>query len=223
MNAEAFQDAMNYLDDDLLEETDELRRGERVLYRSGRVRRVIRWLAPAACLVLVLGLTSRWASDSTESLNFGGNMAMDQEAGELPQMGAEGTQNEYSHTESWETVTVGTLSISVPVEWTWATESFEDGTFEIVFGPQGYDGGLKLAYMPGFGVCGTGLSEEETVIAGMRARVGTYGSGLWSFITFPDEAHWYVVMNEGADSWWPQYGNTAMKILETLVITEQEG
>lgn len=223
MSAEEFQDAMNYLDDDLLEETDELRQGKRVLYRPSQVRRVLQWVVPAACLVLVLGLTSRWASDSTESMNSGGSMVMDQEAGELPQQGADGMQNEYSHAEIWEPVTVGTLSIAIPEDWTWATESFEDGTFEIIFGPSGYDGTLKVAYMPGFGVCGTGLTEEETVIAGMRARVGTYGSALWSFITFPDEVHWYVVLNEGAESWWPQYGDTAMEILETIVITEQEG
>ena len=37
----------------------------------------------------------------------------------------------------------------------------------------------------GFGVCGTGLEEEKTVIGGMEANVGYYdGADYWSFVSF---------------------------------------
>lgn len=223
MNAEQFQDAMNYLDDDLIEETDELRQGKRVLYRRDRIRQVLQWVAPAACLVLVLGLASRWGGATSDSAFFN-DMIMEQEAGEAPQDGANGSQYEHAYTESWEAVTAGTVSIRIPDDWEWALEPGEDDSLMICFRPKGCEGVVKVGYMPNFGVCGTGLETEDRVIAGMRASVGTYdGNKLWSFITFPDAAHWYVVLNEGAGEWWSDYGGTAMQILETIVITEQEG
>lgn len=230
MSPERFTDALNYLDDDLIQQTDELRQGRRVLHRGPTVRQMIRWTAPAACLVLLLGVATMFRSYSTT-----GDSA---EAGiEFQDQIVNGSEQEYqlpttspceSATRSdsltnWQTVSCGGISLQMPANWEYELESGEDDSLFIVIRPYNEEGAIKVGYLPSFGVCGTGLTTEETTIAGMRASVGTYdNSHVWTFITFPDKDEWHVVLNEGADQWWGVYGETAMEILETIVFEEKE-
>lgn len=81
------------------------------------------------------------------------------------------------------------------------------------------EGKLRISYYPsGFGICGTGLSSKEIQLGENKAVQGTYdGAKLWDFISIGRQC---AVINEGADSWWTGYGQEAMQILETLVISQ---
>lgn len=95
--------------------------------------------------------------------------------------------------------------------------------FGISFWPKGHsEGKVSLQYYPnGFGVCGTGLSGENITIGGYKAYKGTYDNNrVWDFISFQDVQGSYVVMNEGANTWWNEYGNEAMFILATVNIAK---
>lgn len=227
MNPEKIHDALNYLDDDLIEETDALRRGERVLRTGATARRVLRWVAPAACLVLVLGAAAltqpMTETGDTAQVGVGFDSEQSQSPGEALQ-----DQNNYGTSESrhesvtgWQTVSGGGISLAIPESWTY-TLDVETDSFFIIITPPGEEGSIRVGCQPSFGVCGTGLTEEETTIAGMRATMGSYdGSHVWSFITFPDLKECYVVLNEGGDQWWGAHGDTVMRILETLVIEDK--
>lgn len=228
MSPECFADALNYLDDDLIEQTDDLRQGRRVLQTRPTVRQVIRWAAPAACLVLLLGLgpqliPSMETGDSAQfegDLSYGGNQAPEEALYDYKD-GSSSTQHECAGTVVVQDVSCGNIFLYLPENWTYELETGDDGSYGIVIRPSEEKGAIRVCYRPNFGVCGTGLTTEETTIAGMRANVGTYdGEEVWRFITFPDAEKWYVVLNEGADQWWDHYGETAMEILETIVIGE---
>lgn len=117
----------------------------------------------------------------------------------------------------------GQLSISLPAGWEAEACPVDSGRlvsgmYGIRFYPEDVsEGGIELAYMDFFGVCGTGLSEETAVIAGSKASVGTYdGHEYWDFISFKEEYEGIVVLTYGADDWWDEYGGQAMEILNTL-------
>ena len=84
-------------------------------------------------------------------------------------------------------------------------------------------GGGALAlyfYQELFGVCGTGLQTQDvTFDSGLTGSMGTYDNGpLWDFISFYDTPGSYVVMNEGAENWWDEYGGQAMTILNSVQV-----
>lgn len=80
-------------------------------------------------------------------------------------------------------------SVKVFDSWEAAPITLNDGEWGLTLTPKAQP---KLSYnlllykqMQGFGVCGTGLEEEKTVIGGMEANVGYYdGADYWSFISF---------------------------------------
>ena len=80
-------------------------------------------------------------------------------------------------------------SIKVLDSWEAAPVTLNDGEWGLTLTPKAQP---KLSYnllmykqMQGFGVCGTGLEEEKTVIGGMEANVGYYdGADYWSFVSF---------------------------------------
>ena len=80
-------------------------------------------------------------------------------------------------------------------------------------------GALALYYYHDlFAVCGTGLQTQDiTLASGLTGSMGTYDNGeVWDFIRFYDTPGSYVVMNEGADGWWAEYGGQAMAILDSV-------
>lgn len=217
MSPEQFSDALNYLDDDLILQTDELRQGRRVLHSRPRV---LQWMVPAACLALILGIGS-WILPGFSGDNKGvmdGNMEMahglieDSESGiaEKPNQQCDCSENVVV-----QTVTCGSISLYIPDDWTYTMESHGEDSQYIVIRHPDKAGAIRIGYDPSFGVCGTGLTTEETVIAGMRASVGRYdGKRAWSYISFPDAGRGYVVINDGADAWCDE----AMTHLESIVI-----
>lgn len=117
----------------------------------------------------------------------------------------------------------GQISISLPAGWEAETCPVDsgglvNGMYGIRFYPEtAAEGGIELAYIDFFGVCGTGLSEETAVIAGSRASVGTYdGHAYWDFISFREEYEGIVALTCSVDGWWSEYGSQAMEILNTL-------
>ena len=227
MSPEQFHDALNYLDDDLIAQTDELRQGKRVLQTRPTARQVIAWVAPAACLALVIGLAPRLLpAIETENLANTGIDQMYQEAGQPPKAledyatAAAGSVNrQESITSTWVTQIMGDISLQVPTTWSCHRETGDDGSYYLLITPPNEEDAIRIGYDPNFGVCGTGLTEKQTTIAGMNASVGYYdGSSNWSFMTFPDLGQWYVVQKDGVSEWWGVYGDEAMAILETIVI-----
>lgn len=228
MNPEKFHDALHYLDDDLIAQTDELRQGKRVMQTHPNARRIIPWVASAACLALVLGIGPRFLP-ATEIDNFSnGTPEMLQDSQQAPNdledthiyESAEANIGQSRAEYNVQGISCGDLYMEIPETWEHEIVKEDGGGYFLVIRPPHEEGSVRVGYWPNFGVCGTGLSTEDAVIAGMEACVGTYDeSPVWSFITFGDD---YVAINEGADAWWGAHGNLFMKCLETLVIGGKE-
>lgn len=221
MNGEIFHDAMNYLDQDLIDGVDALRCRRRVK------RPAMRALIPAACLaVALIGafalLPRMWTLNSAE--NAGGDFMYDAENG----MAAGSPSVEYS--ESFVTETeVGCeygyarMTVYLPHGWEYEVREYhpENRSFGIDFWPEGYSGTVSINFYDSFGVCGTGLVQEEITLAGEAAWMGTYDNReVWDFITFKYLPGHYVVMTEGVEDWWDTHGNQAMEILDHMVLAE---
>ena len=115
------------------------------------------------------------------------------------------------------------IFLDIPYDWEYETESADGkNDFCISFWPSGKTKGkISVWYYEAFGVCGTGLKEEKIKLGKYEAYRGTYeGDKLWDFISFRGLAGSYVVINEGAEAWWEDYGEEAMEILETLTLAE---
>jgi len=94
--------------------------------------------------------------------------------------------------------------------------------FSINIYPAGQkDNKLRIAYFNGFGVCGTGLKQEEITLGRYEAWMGTYdNSTVWDFISIRDTFGDYAILNEGDEKWWSEYGTEAMQILATLEVAD---
>ena len=118
----------------------------------------------------------------------------------------------------WEDVQIG---LALPEDWEYEIEEYteEYGRFGIRFRPKDKKGSVGFYFYDIFGVCGTGLEEQNiTFDSGLEGRMGTYdGRDIWSFIVFPERAAsgTYVAMTEGMIDWWPEYEDAVMDILDT--------
>lgn len=115
------------------------------------------------------------------------------------------------------------ITLTIPYDWNYEIERGENtDEYGIAFWPKDQtEGKIKMCYYTMFGVCGTGLKTEEITIGGYKARKGTYDNKkTWDYIHFVDMPGYYVAMNEGADTWWSEYGEEAMQILSTVKIAE---
>ncbi len=112
--------------------------------------------------------------------------------------------------------------VVLPLPDGWEYETLDDG---IRFYPTGQDGHLRLSYTNAFGVCGTGLQYDTVTLGGYETEQGTYDNrDVWSYIVLPEEWYTvgdYVILNEGADAWWDDYGDEAMAILDGIRIYEK--
>lgn len=120
----------------------------------------------------------------------------------------------------------GSIRLEIPGGWEWEESPYDEdtGLFGIRFWPAGQEGKAALyCWTQSFGVCGTGLTEEEINFeSGLRAMMGTYDNeACWNFISFRDVPGDYVVINEGCESWWPDCGEQAMMILNTAEFGEK--
>ena len=107
------------------------------------------------------------------------------------------------------------ISLTLPTNWSYTITDTDNGG--ITFWPTGRaEGQLFFGYYPDlFAVCGTGLETVEMELAGQTATVGTYdGAAVWDFIRFDEH---FAVWGQGHERWWAEYGETAMKILDSAV------
>lgn len=116
------------------------------------------------------------------------------------------------------------MALELPENWEYSIDEYseEGGYYGISIWPEGYsEERLSFQCYDGFGVCGTGLEEKEITLAGLNARMGIYDNNdVWDFIVFTEFQNDFIVMNNGADTWWGEYADEAMSILETIQIEE---
>jgi len=111
------------------------------------------------------------------------------------------------------------IRLTVPHGWKYEiTEQGEDNDFGISFWPESKtEGKVSVYHQTHFGVCGTGLTVKDITLGRYEASQGSYGSS-WDYIILGNTPGTYVVMNEGANQWWGEYGQQAMEILDTLTV-----
>ena len=117
----------------------------------------------------------------------------------------------------------GKISISLPDDWSYElcptdSDKLPYGMYGIKFYPESVDDGyIAINYIESFGVCGMGLAEESTTIAGAPASIGTFDNNeYWDFVAFQGEYKGMVALTYGVDDWWSEYGDGALDILDTL-------
>ena len=118
------------------------------------------------------------------------------------------------------------MKLELPAGWAYEIRKYAEGemSFGIDFWPEtASEGKLRLDYYPDlFGVCGTGLKEEQIRLSnGYRAFRGTYDDHtVWDFISIRDLPGSYVVTTENVDGWWDTYGVQAMDIVDSMVLAD---
>lgn len=113
------------------------------------------------------------------------------------------------------------ISLTIPDGWEYETEVETDSVnFSVSFWPIGRpEGKIRVRYYDRFGVCGTFLEQEEITLGRYEARKGTYDyHEIWTFIRLIGTPGDYVIENESVGQWWDEYGDEAMRILNTLVV-----
>jgi predicted small lipoprotein YifL len=124
----------------------------------------------------------------------------------------------------------GTLSL-VPAEG-WEYELLEADNddlrtcvYGIQFRPPGAQGWIQVGYCQSFGVCGTGLSQEEVTLAGEAAWIGTYDDlPYWDFVSWQGDLEGIVAsrVSDGAFLWDEAQQQTAMEILDTIAFDREQ-
>lgn len=118
------------------------------------------------------------------------------------------------------------MSLELPAGWIYEINEYkeDDASYGINFWPADQsEGKIRLEYFPYmFGVCGTGLAQEEIRLDnGLRAYQGTYDNHeIWDFISIKDLPGDYVITNENVDGWWATYGEQAMDIINSIKLAE---
>lgn len=117
----------------------------------------------------------------------------------------------------------GNANISLTLKEGWEydmTDEPDTNEFSVNIYPAGQkDNRLRIAYFGSFGVCGTGLRQEEINLGRHLANMGTYDDHkVWAFIIIKDTFGDYAILNEGGENWWEEYGSQAMEILSTLKV-----
>lgn len=117
----------------------------------------------------------------------------------------------------------GAISLTVPEGWKYElcpmdSDSLLIGDYGICFSPEDAEFGfVEVAYIRSFGVCGTGLSQEEVTVAGHPAWKGTYdGHGYWDFIGFKEPMRDVVAQTCSVEGWWEENEDAVMEILDTF-------
>ncbi|MCM1057839.1 MAG: VWA domain-containing protein [Firmicutes bacterium] len=119
------------------------------------------------------------------------------------------------------------ISLSIPEGWEYETEEYGDvaGRFGVRFRPAGCSGWVSLYFYESFGVCGTGLEEQDiTLDSGRSCRMGIYDGGKsFSFIVFPkeqDSSGTFVALAEGAGDWLAEQEEEVLQILDTAAMED---
>lgn len=117
----------------------------------------------------------------------------------------------------------GEISITLPKGWNYEaypmdSDELISGMYGIQFHPEGVEEGyIAIVYIDFFGVCGTGLSLEHTQIAGQPVSIGTYDNhAYWDYVSLGGEYEGIVALTYQVESWWSEYGEHTLEILDTL-------
>lgn len=117
----------------------------------------------------------------------------------------------------------GSLSIEVPDNWKFRicdinSEDLIGERYGIIFNPKAAkDDQIELFITDSFGVCGTGLKQEETTIGGIAARIGTYDDHKhWDYVVVGDEPPQIVATRTVCESWDDKTWQEAWQIIESL-------
>jgi hypothetical protein len=123
----------------------------------------------------------------------------------------------------------GSIGITIPDGWSYEicgvdNENLLSAKYGIQFSPENADSGyIEVGYQPWFGVCGTGLEEEETTLAGDQAQIGYYdGSRVWDFVCFGGVNEGIVATATQNEDWSGQELDQALAILDTVVFRAEE-
>ena len=116
----------------------------------------------------------------------------------------------------------GEISVCVPAGWT-AEEAPEgssmrmSGAYGLILRPEHADDGqIELFCSENFGVCGTGLTMEETTLAGQNVYIGIYDDRTnWDFIIFGEDKPQMVALCTDCSSWKEEMWEEAEKMLDT--------
>lgn len=244
MNQDNIHDALNMLDDELINEVSKLRD-----IRKKRKNMSLRLGAIAACLCLFMvsvyvfgnGQLKLGGADKGSAIEE--DMSIESADGtedfEDTDKSSVGTsaENQSSKQEAaedektWERVESSKnfrrISLAIPTGWRYTTSIGGDASseeFGISFWPEGEkDSAIDVGYHSAWGVCGTGLEQTKITLGDYSAVQGTYDNKkVWDFIQFhvEDTKGSYVALSVGAEAWWDEYGTEAMEILATIKITE---
>lgn len=117
------------------------------------------------------------------------------------------------------------IRLEIPEGWEYAAEEYSDetGRFGVRFWPEGCSGRVGIYHYDFFGVCGTGLVEQDISFdSGLSGRMGIYDGGdTWSFIVFPEQSvapEYFVALADEAGEWLTEYGDEVLEILGTAVL-----
>ena len=122
----------------------------------------------------------------------------------------------------------GEISVDIPAGWSAKAchvdeEGMMYGLYGLILKPESEpDGQIELFCSDTFGVCGTGLVQEEIMLAGGKATVGTYDEHEnWDYIilgeTDPNKANCQIVaQHTNCDSWTKEMWEEALLILDTM-------
>ena len=123
----------------------------------------------------------------------------------------------------------GEISVSLPDNWTCEAVPVDEdklriGLYGLILKPERADiGQIEIAVMDSFGVCGTGLTEEEWELAGQAVHAGTYDDHEhWDFIVFQHEKPKIVAQHTNCDSWDEEQWDDAYRILDSLDYNEKK-
>ena len=117
----------------------------------------------------------------------------------------------------------GEISVELPENWSVETAPVDSNT--MMYGLYGLilklesstDGQIELFCSDSFGVCGTGLRQEEATLAGGAAHIVTYDDHEhWDFITFGESRPQIVAQHTDCSSWTDDMWDEAMEILDTM-------
>jgi hypothetical protein len=123
----------------------------------------------------------------------------------------------------------GSVSLTIPEGWSYticdvADDNLLSAEYAIQFSPeQEAVGYIEVGYHTMFGVCGTGLEEVDTTLAGESARIGYYdGSDEWYFVCFSGTHKGIVAIACENKDWEQTELDEVLNILDTLVYRADE-
>lgn len=80
------------------------------------------------------------------------------------------------------------------------------------------DGSLSISWHSLMGICGTGMTWENTTIAGMEAvRYREESSNVWSYISFRDYPNYWISFSFEDEEKWQKCAGDVNEMLDTLV------